>query len=225
MNKFAVLIILGLGLLVLGCAAQTGAPAGEQIKYVCPDRTTVASPELCSSTTARALSDEEQLSVCTGMPEYQGTSLEEACIMGLAAKNKDSALCLKVGRETRPRCYAMVANAKGDIGVCQEAGTYKDRCYNEYATNYQDASACDKIGDVSMKDSCYSNMVNTLGDPTLCNKVVSVGQKDSCYWNIAMRLRDVSYCNKITSADQKQNCLQNIQGSSGGYAVPVQQPK
>jgi hypothetical protein len=218
-NKLRLFIVLGLGLLLFGCTAQpaapTATPGAEVVKYVCADGKVVERAELCpaaAAAAARELTTAEQLSVCTGMPEASVGPMEELCIMGVAAKNKDAPLCQEASRDVRASCYALVATEKSDVNVCLTAGTYKDKCFDEYARNNKDASACDKISDINYKDSCYSNLVNTLGTPALCDKIVSVGSKDGCYWNIAMRLRDTAYCNKITSADQKQSCLQNIGG-------------
>lgn len=213
--------LLGVSLLFAGCVSQPSEPV-EVTKYVCADGTTIVTElSLCPAATpvpTRApLSTEEQLSVCTGMPETQGASLEDVCIEGVAAKNKDALLCQEVSATTRPTCYALVAEAKSNVDVCAEAGSYKDPCFELYARNVQDATACGKITDVSRKNGCYSNLASTLGDPSLCDKILNVGQKDDCYFNAAMRLGDTSYCNKITSADRKQNCLQNI---GGGSQVP-----
>jgi len=220
-----ILAVLVLGLFLFGCVAQPGAGANatagvvEQIKYVCADGTTIVTniascPAITVTTTARTLSTAEEMSVCTGMPEMQGASLEDLCITGVAAKNKNTSVCLEASRDARAGCYASVAIAKDDVNTCAEAvTTYKDSCYESYATNARDATGCDKISEISRKDSCYNNLVNILADATLCEKISSTNQKDSCYYNMAMRTRDTTYCNKITSSDQKQNCLQNMGGS------------
>ncbi len=218
-------VVVVLSVLLLGCIGQSApTPAAaptpvvvEQTKYVCADGKTIVSKlEDCPSVaaaTAKPLSKEEMLSVCKGMPESQGNSLEDSCIAGLAAKGKDASLCPEVSRDTRPGCYALVAVQKKDPNVCTEAGSYADRCFEEYARAARDATACEKITEVSAKDNCYNNVFNYLGDPAICEKIVSIGPKDSCYQDAAMRLRDVAYCNKISFADQKQNCLNNIAGS------------
>lgn len=227
-NKLLLFTALSVGLLLFGCTAQpaapTATPGAEVVKYVCADGKVVEKAELCpaagATAAARELTKEEQLSVCTGMPEASVGPMEELCIMGVAAKNKDASLCQEASRDVRASCYALVATEKSDVNVCSTAGTYKDKCFEEYARSNRDAAACDKISDISSKDNCYINLVNTLGTPALCEKVSSIGQKDGCYWNLAMRLRDTSYCNKIASADQKQNCLQNI-GGGGQIQKPM----
>jgi hypothetical protein len=226
-----ILAVLVLGLFLFGCVAQPGAGANvtvgvvEQIKYVCADGTTIVTnitscPTVTVTTTARTLSTEEELSVCAGMPEMQGASLEDLCITGVAAKNKNTSVCLEASRDSRAGCYASVAIAKDDVNTCAEAAiTFKDSCYESYATNARDVTGCAKISEVNRKDNCYNNLVNTLGDATICEKISGTSQKDSCYWSIASRTRDTTYCDKIISSDQKQNCLQNI--GSGSYSVPT----
>lgn len=226
-GKSHILAVFCLGLFLFGCTAQQPAAGNETqvIKYVCANGQVVTETALCPNITtggaaqARELTKEEQLSVCTGMPESQQGSLEDMCVIGLAAKIKDASLCQELSRDSRPGCYALVASAKNDVNVCAEAGTYKDRCYEEYARISQDASACDKISDINSKGNCYYNLFNVLGDPALCDKIASVGTKDSCYWSAAMRTGDSTYCNKITNANQKENCNQNL-ASQGGQSVP-----
>lgn len=222
LNKLYILGVFCLSLLLFGCIAQPGtanqsnATSVEQIKYVCPNGNVVTAPQLCPSTTVKNLTSEEQLSVCVGMPEIQSGSLEDLCIEGLAAKNKNPSLCQEVSKDIRPSCYAIVAAAKNDMNVCADAGTSKDKCYSEYAKNKQDIAACDKITDVNNKDYCYYDIFNIVGDPTICDKMMNAGQKNGCYWNAAMRFQDTSYCNKITQSDQKQNCLQQLTSTTGG---------
>ncbi|MEW6295255.1 MAG: hypothetical protein AB1467_03075 [Candidatus Diapherotrites archaeon] len=120
------------------------------------------------------------MSVCTGMPSAQGGSLEDLCIVGLAAKLKDTSLCKKVSKDVRLSCYALVAEVKGDPAVCKEAELSEDQCYNQYATDKRDAVVCEKIKDVSNKDNCYLNMAQRFGDSTYWEKIVSSIQKQSC---------------------------------------------
>lgn len=143
----------------------------------------------------------------------QQTSLEELCISGLAAKHNNASFCRKLSYDGKRICYPLVATVTNNPNVCALAGSEKDYCYMQYASNAKDASICDSITNIDDKDSCYSKLASDLADPALCDKMKTAGQKNGCYWNIAMRFRDVSYCNKITEEGQKQNCLQNIQPS------------
>lgn len=213
MNKLYILAAFALSLLLLGCVQQT-AP---ETKYVCADgKTIVTDITACPASAAVTASPyAAELAVCSGMPLYQGTSLEDLCIMGIAAKHKDTSLCLEVIRDQRLNCYAIVAGLKADPDTCSEAGAEADRCFEKYATDKKDGSVCNKITDVSGRDSCYNNLASQLSDPELCNKIKNISQKDGCYFNTAMRLGDSSYCDKIANESQKQNCTQNLAGRTG----------
>ncbi len=214
MNKIYFLSLLALSLLLLGCVQQT-AP---ETKYVCADGKTIvtdvtACPAVAAVTPASPFAAE--LAVCSGMPLYQSTSLEDWCIMGIAAKHKDTSLCLEVIRDQRLNCYALVAELKADPDTCSESGTEADRCFQQYATDKKDDSVCDKISDASAKDSCYNSLASQLRDPELCGKIKNLSQKDSCYFSMAMSLGDTAYCDKISNESQKQNCTQNLANRTG----------
>ena len=226
MKASAVIVLLGIALMVLlaGCVQSVQPPAaGTAVQYVCADgKTTVANIASCPATasTGRVLTEEEKaLEVCSGMPTMQqGYSLEDFCIIGVAGKYKNSALCSEASRDQRLACYAIVAELKLDPGACLEAGSMADQCYRQYASDKKDATVCDRITDISGRDSCYDNLVNQLADPALCEKISSVNTKDNCYSNIAMRLGDPTYCDKIANASMKQSCQQNT--GRVGYSMP-----
>lgn len=225
MNKLYLILVLGLSLLLFGCTQPTTGGEQTVTKYVCADgKTTVTDITTCPAVpggTVKELTQEEKdLEVCSGMPELATGSLEDFCIMGIAGKYKNASICEEVARDQRTNCYTVVAEVKEDSGVCEEAGSEADRCYEQYATNNRDGSVCNKITNVSNKDNCYNNLANQLEDAELCDEIKSIGTKDSCYFNMATRFRDASYCNKITSADQKQNCTQQVQNMSGG-GMPI----
>lgn len=222
-----------LSLLWLGCvqpssgaAAPSEPPIQPVTQYVCPDgRTTVTDITACppSATTARELSEEEKsLKVCTGMPSFQGVSLEDNCIIGVAGKYKNTSLCMEVGRDQRLGCYALVAELKNDPAICTEAASMADQCYNQYAMDKRDSSICSRITQADSKDSCYDQLASQLSDPALCARVLNVNRKDNCYSNMAMRLGDSSYCNSITNSGQKENCLSNLQNRGG--SMPTKPP-
>lgn len=214
MNKVYILAAFALCLVLLGCVQQT-AP---ETKYVCADgKTVVTDITACPAGAAAAPVSPyaAELAVCSGMPLYQSASLEDMCIMGIAAKHKDTSLCLEVIRDQRLNCYALVAELKNDPDTCSEAGTEADKCFEQYARDKKDGSVCNKISDVTGKDSCYNNLASQLRDPELCGKIKNVSQKDSCYFSMAMNLGDSSYCDKITNESQKQNCTQNLAGRTG----------
>lgn len=214
MNKIYFISVLALSLLLLGCIQQTTP----ETKYVCADgKTTVTDITTCPAAPAAGPVSPyaAELAVCSGMPLYQSASLEDLCIMGIAAKHKDIALCLEVIRDQRLTCYALVAESKADPDTCSEAGNEADRCFQQYATDKKDGSVCGKISDASAEDSCYNNLASQLRDPELCSEIKNLSQKDSCYFSMAMNLGDTSYCDKITNADQKQNCTQNLAGRQG----------
>lgn len=227
---FLAIGIFGVLLLLFGCAQATP-------QYVCPDgKTIVAAVSACpgagaagtagaepaAAQTGCAITSEIEFEVCSGMPEVNRQSMEETCIMGLAAKHENASLCKKLSFDGRKNCYLTVAVAMNDMGICKEAGvgTDRDNCYQQYASMLQDASACDVITDINYKDGCYSNMANVLGEASLCDKIKASYQKDSCYYNMASRFQDSGYCNKISNEDQKQNCLNQL-SSQYGYAKKV----
>lgn len=222
MNKlYFMLFAAGLSLLLAGCTQIVPEPT---TKYVCSDgKTTVTDITTCPApvTATPSLTKEEELSACSGMPSVQTFVFEDLCIVGIAGKYQDTSLCRKVGRDQRILCYLTIAELKGDAGICGEAeSTTINQCYEQYARDKREGSACGKITDIGYRDSCYSNLANQLADAGLCEKIMNVGQKDGCYFSTAMRFGDSSYCDKITSSDQKQNCLQNLQGSKGQQSMP-----
>ena len=215
---FALLLLLVL--LVAGCTQVPSTQnAGEVVKYVCSDgKTTVTDITTCPASTAvvkEQTEEEKALDVCSGMPSMQYGSYEDLCIIGLAGKFKNTELCEEVIRDQRTTCYKIVAVAKNDPDVCNEAESMADQCYQEYALEKKDILICAKIASVDNKDSCYDNLANQLADPTGCSKIMNVSRKDNCYSNMAMRLGDSSYCDSITNSDQKQSCQNNIQNNSG----------
>ena len=223
MKKTAI-ILLAFGIMAIvvlaGCTQQQG---GQQlVQYVCSNGTVVVDKNSCpvvpagASQPIRELTVDEELSVCAGMPELQGTSFENTCITGLAAKLNDAELCKEVSSDQRTFCYSAVAEVAENPEVCLEAGTQKDQCYSAYAMNKDDALICDKITEVSLKDSCYSNFATKLGDTTLCDKIKTADQKNNCYYQIAQRLGDSSLCQKITNASMKDNCLQQTSRTQVG---------
>ncbi|MCX6802237.1 MAG: hypothetical protein NT067_03930 [Candidatus Diapherotrites archaeon] len=239
MNKSWLALSLGFVILLLGCSQQAQyvcsdgrtvadkalcAAAVSTIQYVCADGTTVTDKALCpavsSATPApvRELTLEEELLVCSGMPELQGQSMEDICIMGLAGKHKDSSLCKRVGKDRRVDCFSLVAQVAEDPALCEQAGTQADQCYEAYARNEKDSTVCAKIKESYMRDNCYTNIANMVGDPALCDKVMVSSQKDNCYLQMAQRFGDSSYCDKISSQSIKDNCNQNMKPQS---AKPV----
>lgn len=235
MVKKLVIIIAIIGLFLFGCI-QTGAV--QPVQYVCSDgKTIVTNLSLCSdaatpssgtgvstgSASRPALTLDTELEVCSGMPSTQQGSLEEACILGVAAKHQNLSLCKRLSYGNKMNCYLTIATLTNNPETCKEAGTDKDSCYQQYASTTKDATVCDKITDVNYKGSCYSNLAGTLGDASLCGKIVVTPQKDSCYFNIAMYLQSSTYCSQIMNENQKQNCLKNLQ-SSGPSQQPLPQP-
>jgi len=223
MNKLYLLLMLGISLLLLGCVQP---PATQ---YVCPDGTTVTNQALCTSTGAAAtgaaatgaattgeLTIEQELEVCVGMPAMQQGSLEDMCVVGIAAKHGDTSLCRRIGSDQRHGCYAIIATVKSDPGICLEAGLKEDQCYEQYASIKRDSSACARIKAVHYKDNCYNNLANQLGDASLCGEMQNLNQKDNCYRNMAHQFNDPSHCNSITDSVQKQNCLNEMQGGREG---------
>lgn len=199
-------------------------------KYVCPDGKTVTDSALCATGVPGASTVENpdtetiyksELEVCSGMPTTQTISFEDTCIIGLAGKHRDTSLCMRVVRDQRLTCYALVAEVKNDPDVCSEAEFQEDQCYEQYAKDKRNGSVCSKIITVSTKDNCYYTLASQLGDPIFCDNIVYADQKDRCYLDIAQRSRDSSYCNKITNSNQKQNCLQNL----GQGPVSIEAPK
>ena len=234
MKKYIVLGSLLLLLFLFGCTQIPNFT--QEVKYVCADGTTVNDKSLCAATTSQTapsipsqqervdetgLSLEQELSVCSGMPIHQNNSLEQACIMGLAAKHEDVSLCNKLFSEFRRQCYLLLVQVLNKADLCEEAGADKDYCYSEYARISKDASICAKVAEIYSKDSCYSNLASELMDDSLCDDIKIPNSKDNCYSNIASRLQDTSYCDKISNATTKQNCQDNI----GGYAQPIRQFK
>lgn len=202
-------LLLLLILFVIGVFVISGCGLGEKAVTQQAGQQTPTTPAGKSGITR-----EMELEVCAGMPQVGEMPLEVFCLIGLAAKHKDVALCSKVtfSGDIRKACYSVVAQASKNVAICEEAGSFKDSCYREYARNTKDASVCDKITDVYEKDNCYSDAANTLADASFCEKIKVVPNKDNCYQNMAMRLQDKTYCDKISSASIKQNCDQNIQG-------------
>ena len=191
LNFILIFAIIGI-FLVNGCTSGTQQP-------------TQSSPA-GKSTTSR----EVELEVCAGMPQVGEAPLDSYCYIGLAAKYKDTSLCQKMSSDVRRTCYGIIAQASNNAAVCEEAGSYKDNCYVEYARNAKDDSVCEKIIDVNQKDSCYMDAANRLADASFCEKIKVVTSKDGCYFNIAMRLQDKAYCDKISGV-QKEDCLRNFQ--------------
>jgi hypothetical protein len=220
MNKFYIVLMLGVILLFSGCTTQQALP-DPIINYVCPDGTVVKDKSLCQAQqeVVQELSIESELSVCAGMPLTQSASFENMCIIGLAGKHKDSSLCLKISQDQRVGCYALVAEIKNDPNACAEAQFLEDQCFDQYARDKKDVLACDGIKEIGYKDNCYVNLAGQIGDGTLCDKIKTADQKNSCYLNIAQRFRDTSYCNKITNESMKQNCLQMT-----GENIPEKHP-
>ncbi len=225
MDKSYLIVILALGISLLFAGCTQTEPV---TKFVCPDgKTTVTDVNACPApgATVKALTPEEALEICYGMPSLQTASLniafEDSCIIGLAGKYKNTALCKKLSRDQRTPCFAIVAEAKNDPDTCLEAETQVDQCLYQYAADKKDGSICAKITDVDSKDRCYNDLANNLSDAALCDKIRNVDQKDSCYFSMAMRFRDSAYCNKITGSNQKEDCLQNIQSQSGQKSVPM----
>ena len=210
-NKLYLLPILGISLLLLGCVQ----PAATQ--YVCSDGTVVTDPALCPASGAAeaalpALTLEQELEVCVGMPSMQQGSLEDMCVVGVAAKHGDTSLCRRISSDQRHGCYAIIATVKNDPSVCLEAGLKEDQCYEQYASIKRDSSVCARIKAVRYKDNCYNNLANQLGDASLCGEMQNLNQKDNCYMNMAHQFNDSSYCENITDSGQKQNCLNETQG-------------
>jgi len=222
MKKIIAILALGIIVLLAGCAQQQ---QGQQlVQYVCSNGTVVVDKNLCPTVQAgglepvRELTIEEELNVCSGMPETKSGSFENICIMGVAAKHSDASLCKKLSQDQRVTCYSMIAEVTENADVCLEAGLQKDNCFNNYATNTNNSAICDKITEISTKDNCYRDFSSRSGEASLCDKIKTADIKNNCYFQIAQRLGDTAYCNKITNASMKDNCLQNTGN------VHVQQP-
>ena len=214
MNKLYLLLILGISVLLLGCAQQ---PAEPIIQYVCSDGTVVTDQALCpvvepvKVVEPVELTVEQELDVCIGMPIIQQASLEDMCIIGIAGKYEDVSLCREVSRDSRPACYGIIAGVKSDPDICLKAAPEEDQCYEQYAQNKMDGSICGRIKNINTKDNCYNRLSNQLGDASLCGEMQNLNQKDNCYLEMARRFNDPSHCENITNSDQKQKCLESTQ--------------
>jgi len=226
-NYFSIIGVILISLLI-GCAQTQQTQQTTQTQYVCADGKTIVTnvascppvPTAIQPTSAKpALSLETELETCSGMPSFEQASFEEFCIIGLAAKHNDISLCKKLSYESKRTCYLVLATVTKNVEICEEAGTEKDNCYQQYAMQNKEVSTCEKISNLNYKDSCYQNLASSLSDPMLCEKIKSAPQKDSCYFNIAINFRDTKYCDKISSESQKQNCKQNLQNSYQGGII------
>ncbi len=230
-NKLYILLIVGISVFLLGClqppATQTqyvcsnGTVVTDQTlcpapatQYVCSDGTIVTDQTLCPTEAAEPdllpLTLEQELEVCIGMPLLPQASLEDMCIIGIAAKHEDLSVCTKISRDQRPACYGVIGMVKSDPDICLEAAPEEDKCYEQYALNKRDGSICGKITNVGTKNNCYNNLANQLGDPTLCEGIQSLNQKDNCYLNMAHRFNDSSYCDSIIDGGQKEQCFREL---------------
>ena len=204
--SFLLLFVIGI-IVISGCGSVEKVitqQAGQQITQTVTQPSTPAGKS--------GITREMELEVCAGMPQVGEVPLDSFCYIGLAAKHKDTALCQKMTSDIRKSCYTVIAQASNNPAICEEAGSYKNSCYREYARNMKDVSVCDKITDVYEKDNCYSDAANTLADGSYCDKIKVVPNKDNCYHNIAMRLQDKTFCDKISTQNIKDSCRQNLEG-------------
>lgn len=120
---------------------------------------------------------------------------------------------------------------KGDVGICEGAGIYRDNCILSVSVDQGEASSCALLEDSSLKDICYYKIAIASKNGTLCFQSGSyeeqciseialltydpdlcenLGEKRySCYNMIALLTKDASLCEQ--AGRYKSNCLKMIE--------------
>lgn len=140
--------------------------------------------------------------VISGCCDYSCRTKKNEDYKAEALKTLNPSICAKIidqnsfdqGKEySKEDCYTRVAEAKQDIGICDniqnEPSDYikdyhKIVCYSAVAIAKRDASMCEKIDSTYMKDKCYEPIAIFTQNPDICAKIYEEVSKNECYTKV-----------------------------------------
>ncbi len=149
----------------------------------------------------------------------------DECYYKVAIKLNSADICKKITLDepnfSRDGCLQQVAEASGDVSICEEgSSTTRDRsyCYLRLAKQTNHADLCEKIppellavNDITIKNDCYVGVALEGGDISLCSRLVSdVRGIDWCRSQVAGRLNDPNLCEKIVTPRDRDGCWDSM---------------
>lgn len=80
----------------------------------------------------------------------------DKCLMKTAIEQKDSKLCARIRTaQTYSDCMTQLAAATKNLALCRETAE-SDLCFNEYAEQTGDKTACSRIAKGTLRETCQS---------------------------------------------------------------------
>jgi hypothetical protein len=100
--------------------------------------------------------------------------------------------------EQQTRCRAFIENKPE---LCEETGSIRDWCYQDYGINKRNFLICDKVKDYEKRMSCLGA---TMKNPAMCEKL-NENDKFICIINLAEYTKNKQLC-EMLSGDYKTEC-------------------
>ncbi len=122
--------------------------------------------------------------------EYEGTLLD----------------CFSKEGEERESCISAEAIRSRSIGVCELAGSRRDRCLVSFIPITQDESICDNVISEFFRDDCYTEIAGWKKDNSFCDFVKNESKKEYCL--------SISVVNE--TADEVEEFFMDVLQDEGG---------
>ena len=121
-------------------------------------------------------------------------NLEGACYAGLAAAKGDEGLCSEKGGDFSYVCDVLIAGAKNEVTPEQHLSKclFDVKCYASiFSEKGYSETACDKV---TKKEDCYTGAAVNKKDESICSKIKDVSEKSICYSYVAEAKGDEKLC-------------------------------
>lgn len=151
--------------------------------------------------------------ICDNLTE---TKLKEKCLLHLAVKTKNGALCKQIkDKNENFACRAEIAKQATDLKQCDKMNkTEKDYCLLKFAETQKNEKICAKIGERGVKRFCYNKLAVLKNNEKLCPLTASA---DKCYLAVAENKKDGKLCAKIKDGSLTGYCLDRVAVAQKDY--------
>ncbi len=144
--------------------------------------------------------------LCDNLTE---TKLKEKCLLHLAVKTKNGALCKQIkDKNENFACRAEIAKQATDLKQCDKMNKIeKDYCLLKFAETQKNEKICAKIGERGVKRFCYNKLAVLKNNEKLCPLTANA---DKCYLAVAESKKDGALCAKIKDGSLVGYCLDRV---------------
>ncbi len=153
---------------------------------------------------------------CYSIDGEKNSEMAYECFTHFALANSNKDLCSALGLLKRWDCYRDYSLEKNDITACEaidpRAEYNRDLCFDYYAREYFQASACNHIKSGVAKTNCYAYVVMAAPDLEMwdCSNVEEREWRDRCFTSMAELGGDAVYCNYVHDSAIREICLSKV---------------